>query len=156
MWNEANLEVFWSGTRDEWMRLYDVTAKAVKDVDPRISVGGPSSAASGWVDALLEHARRSRARRWTSSPPTRTAARRSTSGPTLTRLGFPDARILWTEWGVTPTHFNPVNDGTSAATFLLTGMRPRPAGSTRCRTGWPATTSRSSAGRHACCTAASD
>ena len=27
VWNEANLEVFWSGTRDEWMQLYDVTAR---------------------------------------------------------------------------------------------------------------------------------
>ncbi|MER7442620.1 GH39 family glycosyl hydrolase [Micromonospora avicenniae] len=122
VWNEANLEVFWSGTRDEWMRLYDVTARAVKDVDPRIPVGGPSSAAAGWVDALLDHARRSGApvdfvsTHTYGSPPLDLR-------PTLARLGFPDARILWTEWGVTPTHFHPVNDGTSAATFLLSGMR---------------------------------
>ncbi|MER7893161.1 xylan 1,4-beta-xylosidase [Micromonospora sp. NPDC094482] len=122
VWNEANLEVFWSGTRDEWMRLYDVTARAVKDVDPRIPVGGPSSAAAGWVDALLAHARRSGApvdfvsTHTYGSPPLDLR-------PTLRRLGFPHARILWTEWGVTPTHFHPVNDGTSAATFLLTGMR---------------------------------
>ncbi|OKI56204.1 GH39 family glycosyl hydrolase [Micromonospora sp. CB01531] len=122
VWNEANLEVFWSGSREEWMRLYDVTARAVKDVDPRIPVGGPSSAAAGWVDALLEHAARSGtpvdfvSTHTYGSPPLDLR-------PTLARLGFPDARILWTEWGVTPTHFHPVNDGTSAATFLLTGMR---------------------------------
>ncbi len=122
VWNEANLEVFWSGSREEWMRLYDVTARAVKDVDPRIPVGGPSSAAAGWVDALLGHARRSGApvdfvsTHTYGSPPLDLR-------PTLARLGFADARILWTEWGVTPTHFHPVNDGTSAATFLLTGMR---------------------------------
>ncbi|MEV4809075.1 GH39 family glycosyl hydrolase [Micromonospora avicenniae] len=122
VWNEANLEVFWSGTREEWMRLYDVTARAVKDVDPRIPVGGPSSAAAGWVDALLGHARRSGApvdfvsTHTYGSPPLDLR-------PTLARFGFPEARILWTEWGVTPTHFHPVNDGTSAATFLLSGMR---------------------------------
>ncbi|MFF5175777.1 xylan 1,4-beta-xylosidase [Micromonospora sp. NPDC000089] len=122
VWNEANLEVFWSGTREEWMRLYDVTAEAVKAVDPRIPVGGPSSAAAGWVDALLSHARRSGApvdfvsTHTYGSPPLDLR-------PTLRRLGFPDARLLWTEWGVTPTHFHPVNDGTSAATFLLSGMR---------------------------------
>ena len=122
VWNEANLEVFWSGTRDEWMQLYDVTAKAVKDVDARIPVGGPSSAAAGWVDDLLEHARRSGrpvdfvSTHTYGSPPLDLR-------PTLARLGFPDARILWTEWGVTPTHFHPVNDGTSAATFLLSGMK---------------------------------
>ncbi|MFG1955066.1 xylan 1,4-beta-xylosidase [Micromonospora sp. NPDC048830] len=122
VWNEANLEVFWSGTREEWMRLYDVTAAAVKSVDPRIPVGGPSSAAAGWVDALLAHAARSGApvdfvsTHTYGSPPLDLR-------PTLRRLGFPDARLLWTEWGVTPTHFHPVNDGTSAATFLLSGMR---------------------------------
>ncbi len=122
VWNEANLDVFWSGTREEWMRLYDVTARAVKDVDPRIPVGGPSSAAAGWVDALLEHARVSGApvdfvsTHTYGSPPLDLQA-------TLDRYDRTEARILWTEWGVTPTHFNPVNDGTSAATFLLTGMR---------------------------------
>jgi len=122
VWNEANLEVFWSGTRDEWMRLYDVTATAVKDVDQRIPIGGPSSAAAGWVDALLEHAKHSGApvdfvsTHTYGSPPLDLR-------PTLARYGRRGARILWTEWGVTPTHFHPVNDGTSAATFLLTGMR---------------------------------
>lgn len=121
VWNEANLEVFWSGTRDEWMRLYDETARAVKDVDPRIAVGGPSSAAAGWVDALLDHARRS------GSPVDFVSTHTYGSPPldlrpTLDRLGFSDARILWTEWGVTPAHFNPVNDGASSAMFLLTGM----------------------------------
>ncbi|MFC8850502.1 MULTISPECIES: xylan 1,4-beta-xylosidase [unclassified Micromonospora] len=122
VWNEANLEVFWSGTREEWMRLYEVTARAVKDVDPRIAVGGPSSAAAGWVDALLEHAGR------TGTPVDFVSTHTYGSPPldlrpTLRRLGFPHARLLWTEWGVTPTHFHPVNDGASAATFLLSGMR---------------------------------
>ncbi|MFG3701747.1 xylan 1,4-beta-xylosidase [Micromonospora sp. NPDC047620] len=122
VWNEANLEVFWSGTRAEWMRLYDVTARAVKDVDPRIPVGGPSSAAAGWVDALLDHAS-------TNGAPVDFVSTHTYGSPpldlrpTLRRFGIPDARILWTEWGVTPTHFHPVNDGTFAATFLLTGMR---------------------------------
>jgi xylan 1,4-beta-xylosidase len=122
VWNEANLEVFWSGSRAEWMRLYDVTAWAVKDVDPRIPVGGPSSAAAGWVDALLEHTRKSGAPVDFVSTHTYGSAPLDLR-PTLARYGIPDARILWTEWGVTPTHFHPVNDGASAATFLLTGMR---------------------------------
>ncbi len=58
VWNEANLEVFWSGTKAEWLQLYDVSAAAVKSVDPRLAVGGPSSAAAGWVDDLLVHAKR--------------------------------------------------------------------------------------------------
>ena len=58
VWNEANLEVFWSGTPEEYLRLYDVTVDAVRSVDSRFVVGGPSSAAAGWVEELLAHADR--------------------------------------------------------------------------------------------------
>ena len=121
VWNEANLSVFWSSSRDEWMKLYDVTAAAVKGVDERIPVGGPSSAAAGWVDELLEHVQHS------GSPvdfvTTHTYGNAPLDiRPTLERFGS-TARIVWTEWGVTPTHFNPVNDSVSSATFLLHGMR---------------------------------
>lgn len=121
VWNEANLEVFWSGTKDEWFRLYDVTAAAIKGVDERIAVGGPSSAAAGWVDDLLAHCRRS------GSPVDFVSTHTYGSPPldvraSLQRHGYPDARILWTEWGVTPTHFAPVNDTVFAGIFLLDGM----------------------------------
>ena len=103
------------------MKLYDVTAAAVKGVDERLAVGGPSSAAAGWVDELLEHVQHS------GSPvdfvTTHTYGNAPLDlRPTLERFGS-TARIVWTEWGVTPTHFNPVNDSVSSATFLLHGMR---------------------------------
>ena len=56
VWNEPNLEVFWSGTREEYLRLYDESARAVKSVDPRLRVGGPSTAAGEWVESLAAHA----------------------------------------------------------------------------------------------------
>ncbi|GAA2009800.1 hypothetical protein JL107_17185 [Nakamurella flavida] len=122
VWNEANLEVFWSGTKEEWFALYDATARAIKAVDPRIPVGGPSSAAAGWVDDLLAHCRASGAAvdfvstHTYGSPPLDVRA-------SLVRWGYGDARVLWTEWGVTPTHFKPVNDSVFSAMFLLRGMR---------------------------------
>jgi xylan 1,4-beta-xylosidase len=122
VWNEANLEVFWSGTKQEWMHLYDVTAAAVKGVDARIAVGGPSTAAAGWVDDLLVHCRES------GSPVDFVSTHTYGSPPldvraSLLRHGFPDARVLWTEWGVTPRHFNPINDSVFSAVFLISGMR---------------------------------
>ncbi|MEV0811293.1 xylan 1,4-beta-xylosidase [Micromonospora sp. NPDC050200] len=122
VWNEANLEVFWSGTPADFMRLYEVTARAVKDVDTHLAVGGPSSAAAGWVGELLEHA-------GTTDTPIDFISTHTYGsppldfGPLCQRYGRPDLNILWTEWGITPTHFNPVSDGVFAATFLLTGMR---------------------------------
>ena len=121
VWNEANLSVFWSSTRAEWMKLYDVTAAAVKAVDERLAVGGPSSAAAGWVDDLLEHVSHSGAP--VDFVTTHTYGNAPLDvRPTLERYGS-TARIVWTEWGVTPTHFNPVNDSVSSATFLLHGMK---------------------------------
>ncbi|TCC18210.1 GH39 family glycosyl hydrolase [Kribbella speibonae] len=122
VWNEANLEVFWSGTKIEWLQLYDVSAAAVKSVDPRLAVGGPSSAAAGWVDDLLAHAKAHGTpvdfvtTHTYGSPPLDVRA-------SLERHGYGDARILWTEWGVTPRHFNPINDSVFSGVFLLRGMR---------------------------------
>ncbi len=121
VWNEANLEVFWSGTPEEYLRLYDVTAAAVRSVDERLRVGGPSSAASGWVEELLAHAERSGSpvdfvtTHTYGSPPL-------DFRPMLERYGREGVPIWWTEWGVTPTHFNEVSDAVFAGTFLLRGM----------------------------------
>jgi xylan 1,4-beta-xylosidase len=122
VWNEANLSVFWSGTRSEWLRLYDVTVAAVRSVDSRFAVGGPSSAAAGWVDDLLAHAAAA------GSPVDFVSTHTYGSPPldvraSLERHGFGEARILWTEWGVTPRHFNPISDAVFSGVFVIRGMR---------------------------------
>lgn len=121
VWNEANLEVFWSGTPEEYLKLYDVTAAAVRDVDERLVVGGPSSAAAGWVEELLAHAERSGAPVDFVSTHTYGAPPLDFR-PMLERYGRGGTPIWWTEWGVTPTHFNEVSDAVFSGAFLLRGM----------------------------------
>lgn len=122
VWNEANLEVFWSGTPAEFWRLYDVTAHAVRRVDAQLIVGGPSSAASGWVEEMLHHLASSGApldfvsTHTYGSPPLDLR-------PQLERYGRAGLPIWWTEWGVSPRHFKPVNDAVFSAVFLARGMR---------------------------------
>ena len=122
VWNEANLEVFWSGTRAEYLRLYDLTARAVKDVDPGLRVGGPASAAAGWIEELVAHTEESGApldfvsTHTYGTPPLDLR-------PLLERGGRDRIAIWWTEWGVTPTHFNAVSESVFAAPFLAKGMR---------------------------------
>jgi xylan 1,4-beta-xylosidase len=118
VWNEANLSVFWAGTPDEYWRLYAVAARAVKDVDPGIRVGGPASAAVGWIDGQLA----------TDAPLDFLSTHTYGSPPLDLRPlaaahGRADLPVLWTEWGVTATHGSEVNDTVFAATFLLRGMR---------------------------------
>ncbi len=58
VWNEPNLD-FWGGSPKQatYFELYDHTARALKEVSPRLQVGGPSTAQAAWVTPFLEHAR---------------------------------------------------------------------------------------------------
>ena len=121
VWNEANLEVFWSGTPSDYLKLYDVTAAAVRSVDSRLVVGGPSSAAAGWCEELLAHTERSGAPVDFISTHTYGAPPLDFR-PMLARYGREGTPIWWTEWGVTPTHFNEVSDAVFSGAFLARGM----------------------------------
>lgn len=122
VWNEANLEVFWSGQPEDYLKLYDVTAAAVREVDSRLVVGGPSSAAAGWVEELLAHAEKSGAPVDFVSTHTYGAPPLDFR-PMLARHGREGTPIWWTEWGVTPTHFNEISDAVFSGAFLLRGMK---------------------------------
>lgn len=122
VWNEANIKVFWAGRQSDYFDLYDASARAVKAVDERLLVGGPSTAAAGWVDDLLHHAAE------TGVPvdfvTTHTyGAPPLDLRPTLVRYGHSDIPIWWTEWGVSPTHGGPVNDSVWGAPLVARGMR---------------------------------
>lgn len=56
VWNEPNID-FWAGDPKEatYYQLYDVTARAIKRVNPGFRVGGPSTAQAAWVDRFIEH-----------------------------------------------------------------------------------------------------
>ncbi|CAN5746262.1 hypothetical protein BH24ACT5_BH24ACT5_00650 [soil metagenome] len=121
IWNEANLEVFWSGTRDEYLHLYDVSARAVKSVDADLPVGGPASAAAAWIDDMLVGAAAA------GSPidflSTHTYGNAPLDlRPIVARHGRPDLQLWWTEWGAHATHFNRVHDSVWSATYLIRGM----------------------------------
>jgi xylan 1,4-beta-xylosidase len=56
VWNEPNLD-FWGGRPNmpTYYELYDHTALALKKVNQRIRVGGPSTAQAGYVAEFLQH-----------------------------------------------------------------------------------------------------
>ena len=56
VWNEPNLQAFWSGTQEDYFELYRATAEAVKSVDADLRVGGPATANNAWVEDLLDFA----------------------------------------------------------------------------------------------------
>ena len=54
VWNEPNLKAFWTGTKEDFFKLYRVTADAIKRVDPSLKVGGPATARDEWIEEFLE------------------------------------------------------------------------------------------------------
>jgi xylan 1,4-beta-xylosidase len=54
VWNEPNLKAFWTGTQKEYFKLYRITAKALKRVDPLLRVGGPATAKNAWIPEFLD------------------------------------------------------------------------------------------------------
>jgi xylan 1,4-beta-xylosidase len=55
VWNEPNLSGFWSGTKDEYWKLYDAAAAGVKAVDASLRIGGPASSKANWIAEMIEH-----------------------------------------------------------------------------------------------------
>ena len=59
VWNEPDLPyVFWNGSREEYFRLYAESVRAIRDVDPEIRVGGPSTSNSKWIGSFLDYCSR--------------------------------------------------------------------------------------------------
>ncbi|MCF4119530.1 xylan 1,4-beta-xylosidase [Antribacter sp. KLBMP9083] len=57
VWNEPNLVDFWQGAdQKEYFRLYECSARAVKDVDASLQVGGPaiSPGADAWWEPFAD------------------------------------------------------------------------------------------------------
>ena len=121
VWNKPNLAVFWSGTQVEYFRLYDEAAAAVKAVDARLKVGGPATAAAGWIGDFAAHLLEGGgpcdflATHTYGNLPLDVAA-------TAADVGLEPRPVWWTEWGVSPTHFAPINDSVLAGPFVLHGM----------------------------------
>ena len=54
VWNEPDLHNgFWTGTREDYFKLYAVTARAIKSVSPDYRVGGPATAMGQWDESFV-------------------------------------------------------------------------------------------------------
>jgi xylan 1,4-beta-xylosidase len=122
VWNEPNLEVFWTGSQRDYLRLYDEAAAVVKEVDPRLRVGGPATAAGAWIETLTGHAES------TGTPLDFVSSHTYGNLPvdtrsSLHRHGSGSVPTWFTEWGVGSTHVGPVHDRVFGAPFLLSGYQ---------------------------------
>jgi xylan 1,4-beta-xylosidase len=63
IWNEPDIKLFWTGSKEDYFRFYQLCAAAIKSVDPTLKVGGPASAGplsrvkftEGFLDFVKTH-----------------------------------------------------------------------------------------------------
>lgn len=61
VWNEPDYKgVFFEGTLEDYLNLYDITVQQIKKIDPRIKVGGPSITSicyntTNWISEFVSH-----------------------------------------------------------------------------------------------------
>lgn len=121
VWNEPNLAVFWPAGQQEYLRLYDEAARAIKAVDPHLRVGGPATAAAEWIEVLAAHAA-------AEGVPLDFVSTHTYGNlpidvrPALARQGYDAIPVWWTEWGVGSAHFGSVHDSVLGAPFVLSGF----------------------------------
>lgn len=53
VWNEPNGS-FWKGSKEEYFKLYEYSARAIKSVNPDFLVGGPATGGGKWLDDFIE------------------------------------------------------------------------------------------------------
>jgi xylan 1,4-beta-xylosidase len=143
VWNEPDLEGgFWVGGQERYFELYAHTARAVKQVDPRLRVGGPASSRSMWVEEFLTFCARSQAPLdflsthhycadaglvmgqfseqivWRGQKAMSIDVRRTVAA--VRASAFPDIEVHYTEWNVSPIHEDRFGkDSEFTAAFVL-------------------------------------
>ena len=54
VWNEPNIFVFFKGSKKDYFHLYEITVRAIKEAEPAIQVGGPSTALCAWLPEFID------------------------------------------------------------------------------------------------------
>lgn len=144
IWNEPNLDKwFFAGTQDDYFRLYDHAAAAVKRVDRHLKVGGPATACAEWVEEFIEHCRKAAPAdfvsyhlyptdpffmsdqgmklNWMGEAFFRNAIKRNHE---ITRAYRDmDLEIHMTEWNASSNSRDPIHDGPEAAAFAVKAIQ---------------------------------
>jgi xylan 1,4-beta-xylosidase len=159
VWNEPNLDGFWMGNpnkkpyaewsigaRAEYLKLYTVTARAIKSVDASYRVGGPATAGEGWIEETLSFCAEQKVpldfisthsyatssgyldesgNAGTIFSPDRdsiTSGVKNVRGK-IDRSAFSKVPLHYTEWSASYTPSDPIHDNYVSAAFILNKIR---------------------------------
>lgn len=143
VWNEPNLSPgFWSGTRDDYFKLYEYTAKAIKSVNKDYRVGGPATAGAGWVPEMIQFCSKNKLPidfisthsygvnqgfldEYGNSGTVLSKNPMSVSGDVLrsrkqiSDSDMPNLELHYTEWSASYTPADPIHDSYHEAAYIL-------------------------------------
>jgi xylan 1,4-beta-xylosidase len=132
VWNEPDVKrgivVFWSGSQEEYFRLYDYAAAGLKSVDPNLRIGGPVVAFSTFQEPFLRHVTTENFATGGHSVPLDFLDMHNYSlpapdyRPLLRRYGLADLPIYFTEWGISLQYGDQVSDLAYSAAATISGM----------------------------------
>lgn len=143
VWNEPNLSPeFWTGTQQEYFKLYEYSAKAIKSVNKDYRVGGPATAGAAWepefidfckknnvpVDFISTHAygvRQGFLDEYGNSGtvldknPMTITSDVLTSRKEIKNSALANLELHYTEWSASYTPADPIHDSYHEAAFIL-------------------------------------
>jgi xylan 1,4-beta-xylosidase len=131
VWNEPDLQDsprFWSGSREDYFRLYDYAAAGLKKVDANLKVGGPVVAFTTFQEPFLRHITTQNYATGGNRAPIDFLDMHnyylavSDYRPLLRRYGLPDLPIYFTEWGISPQYGDQVSDTAYGAAATVNGI----------------------------------
>jgi len=157
VWNEPNHPGFFSGTQEEYLRMYDVSAAAVKGVCADYRVGGPSTAGNGWIPELINHCSANKVpldfvsthtyggqhtfdefgKKTQYLKPEPDVISKAVAGVAeqVKASPMPDLPVYYTEWSASSSSRDPIHDSYISAPYILNALK-RSAGLAKAMSYW--------------------
>lgn len=147
VWNEPNLkDGFWTGTQEDYFKLYDYAVKGIKAVDKEYKVGGPGTAGAAWVPEMIEHCAKNKIPidfvsthaygvgqgfldEYGNSGTVLSKDSLAVSGDVLnsrkqiSQSAFPQLELHYTEWSASYTPADPIHDSYHEAAYILEKLK---------------------------------
>lgn len=147
VWNEPDLNFFFTGSLDDYLHLYRATATTIKSVCPTCRVGGPASAAAPYEKEILQYCAANNvpidfisthiyaiktgfvdratgvASTIFDTSPDAIVGRVRASRENIEHSAFPNLELHYTEWGSSYTSTDYLHDQYHQASFILDKLR---------------------------------
>ena len=143
VWNEPNLSPgFWTGTQEEYFKLYKYSANAIKSVNKDFRVGGPATAGAAWVPEMIAFCNKNavpldfisthaygveqgfldeygNSGTVLSKNPMAVSGEVITSRKQIANSAMPNLQLHYTEWSSSYTPSDPIHDSYHEAAYIL-------------------------------------